>query len=171
MLRFLDRMLQVEINIGIVLMIRLGDFLILPFVEFDLEYLLSDQISFKIKAPQIRIIMYQLLSALYYLHSAELVHRDIKPTSILLGNCHHIITSSNSFWTDSDCNVKLGSLNTARSLYSQPFTKVPMSRYSPPENAYLSETTTKPANYWKAADIWSLGMLHFVLNSISYLIL
>jgi serine/threonine protein kinase len=75
-------------------MIVLGDFLILPFVEFDLEYLLSDQISFKIKAPQIRIIMYQLLSALYYLHSAELVHRDIKPTSVLLGNSHIIITSS-----------------------------------------------------------------------------
>lgn len=59
--------------------------MILPFVQYDLEYVLS-QNPFKLKINHVRFILYQVLSALMYLHSGEVVHRDIKPTSILLGN-------------------------------------------------------------------------------------
>lgn len=120
-----------------------SDFMVITFVELDLEYLLSDQMTIKLRSPQIRLIMHQILSALYYLHSGEIVHRNIQPTSILM---------------DESINVKLGGFGSARSLHSQPFNSSPQQsfRYSPPENAYLSETT-KLVDHWKAGDIWAAG--------------
>jgi len=83
----------------------------------------------------------QLLSALYYLHSAEVVHRDIRSINILL--------------EDSNCGTKLGGFKYARSLFAQPFNPIPVSPCTPPESIYMSES--KPTSYLKAGDIWSLG--------------
>ena len=46
-------------------------------------------------------VIYQLLKALYYMHSSELLHRDIKPSNLLL---------------NSDCHVKLCDFGLCRSL-------------------------------------------------------
>ena len=46
-------------------------------------------------------VIYQLLKALYYMHTAELLHRDIKPSNLLL---------------NSDCHVKLCDFGLCRSV-------------------------------------------------------
>lgn len=135
--------------------------MILPFVEYDLEYFLSDQRNIRITVPQIKWILYQIFSAIFFIHSGDigfyflipfffnnyfnikqnfyLVHRDIKPTSILL---------------DDNCNIKLASFGQARSLLSpNSFSAIPCSPYICPELLYKTENLS----YAKAGDMWSIG--------------
>mmetsp|Transcript_25273 Transcript_25273/g.35405 ORF Transcript_25273/g.35405 Transcript_25273/m.35405 type:complete len:668 (+) Transcript_25273:114-2117(+) len=134
-----------------------GDFIIFPFVEYDLEYILSDPFTRKqMDEGQIRSIVFQVLSALYFLHSANVVHRDVKPTSILLDEKGH---------------VKLGSLGSAISLLDETAPNTPISSYTPPENCYSNTATnsvsgsatvnmaSRPMDHWKAGDVWMLGMV------------
>eukprot|EP01114_Cavostelium_apophysatum_P014472 TRINITY_DN3769_c0_g1_i1.p1 TRINITY_DN3769_c0_g1~~TRINITY_DN3769_c0_g1_i1.p1 ORF type:complete len:775 (-),score=174.06 TRINITY_DN3769_c0_g1_i1:32-2356(-) len=126
-----------------------GDFLVIPFMPFDLEYVLSGQTTFKIKTNHVRFVLYQLLSAIFYLHSGEVVHRDIRPTSILL---------------DESYNIKLGSFGSALSslsLTSIP-TSVPIGRYSSPESC-LSDSfgSRRTSSEWKAGDMWSVGCVFY----------
>ncbi len=46
-------------------------------------------------------VIYQLLKSLYFLHTAELIHRDVKPSNMLL---------------NSDCHVKLCDFGLCRSV-------------------------------------------------------
>lgn len=43
--------------------------------------------------------MYQIISGLYYMHSADILHRDLKPNNIFI---------------NSNCHIKIGDLNLAR---------------------------------------------------------
>jgi len=117
-----------------------------PFVSMDLEYAAR---TMKLNPAQIKCIIYQLLVTVNYLHRQELVHRNIKPTTILMSD---------------DCNIKLCGFSRARStldekqldLYSpkQPY------NYTAPE-IIISEMDLEPleAINWKAADIWSVGCI------------
>lgn len=49
----------------------------------------------------IKTILYNLLCALYYLHSAQVLHRDLKPANVLV---------------DESCAVKLCDFGLARSI-------------------------------------------------------
>ena len=52
------------------------------FVDGDLYKLLEDGRT--LSEDKVRMVACQLLSALYYLHSDRILHRDIKPQNILL---------------------------------------------------------------------------------------
>ena len=51
-----------------------------------------------------RYILWQSLKALKYMHSAQLLHRDMKPSNLLL---------------NSECQVKIADFGLARSLEHQ----------------------------------------------------
>ena len=46
-------------------------------MEFDLRRLIQSQM--KITEQMIKFIMYQLLAAINFMHSADILHRDLKP--------------------------------------------------------------------------------------------
>lgn len=56
-------------------------------------------------------IIYQLLKSLYYMHTAELIHRDVKPSNLLL---------------NSDCHVKVCDFGLCRSLSEIATTAAPV---------------------------------------------
>ena len=121
----------------------------------DLEYVylvqelldadLHDVLERNGKLPEqiAKLLLYQLLRALKYIHSANVVHRDIKP--------------GNLFLNLDDLTLKVGDFGSARVLDSQynharHLTELITTRY------YRSpEVILNPGCYDYAVDIWSTG--------------
>lgn len=98
----------------------------------------------RVKENMARKFFYQAASGIDYLHSNNVIHRDLKPENLLL---------------DADCNIKIadfGFSNIIRpgKLFST-FCGSPI--YAPPE-IILEKRYSGPA-----VDIWSLGVILFVL--------
>lgn len=119
----------------------------MEFISHDLADLIGD-ISFSMKENQAKVIVYNILLSLKFLHTANVVHRDLKPGNILIS---------------SDCTVKLCDFGmartlppskldekkTRRSLSQECFTRF----YRPPEAIVCQK------NYDQKTDIWSFGCI------------
>ena len=57
--------------------------MVTEFAEGDLFQILEDDRSLSV--VQVRGVAAQLVSALFYLHSHRILHRDIKPQNVLIG--------------------------------------------------------------------------------------
>jgi serine/threonine protein kinase len=77
-----------------------GIFLIMEYVENDINKLLRDT-SVKLSEDHIITIAYNLLCSINFLHTAGVMHRDIKPGNILI---------------DDMCQVKLCDFGFARCI-------------------------------------------------------
>ncbi len=43
-------------------------------------------------------IIFQLLKSLYYMHTADLIHRDVKPSNVLLNSDCHVKVRHGKWW-------------------------------------------------------------------------
>ncbi|KAN0003294.1 hypothetical protein ACTFIZ_009458 [Dictyostelium cf. discoideum] len=142
-----------------------------PFVPKDLEFILAENSqnfgAFGKISPttltfsDIKYIVYQLISVVHYLHTQDLVHRDLKPTSILLFD---------------DYQIKLCSFGNANSVFTNFGNSITQPTYSNPSSySYLSpeyicsvldkENPSKLSKEidWKAFDMWSIGCIFLEL--------
>ncbi|XP_062845074.1 serine/threonine-protein kinase 36 isoform X2 [Trichomycterus rosablanca] len=114
------------------------------YAEGELFQILEDDGS--LPESQVRTIACQLVSALYYLHSHRILHRDMKPQNILLGK---------------GGVVKLCDFGFARAMSVS--TLVLTSIKGTP--LYMSPELVEEKPYDHTADLWSLGCILYELHT------
>ncbi|KAL6463797.1 hypothetical protein MHYP_G00281880 [Metynnis hypsauchen] len=114
------------------------------YAEGELFQILEDDGS--LPEGQVREIACQLVSALYYLHSNRILHRDMKPQNILLGK---------------GGVVKLCDFGFARAMSVS--TLVLTSIKGTP--LYMSPELVEEKPYDHTADLWSLGCILYELHT------
>lgn len=119
-------------------------YVVFEYMETDLHVVIRANILAEIHK---QYIIYQLLKTMKYLHSAEILHRDMKPSNLLL---------------NSDCTMKVADFGLARSILSlereqviRPvLTDYIATRWYRPPEILLGST-----RYTKAVDMWSVGCI------------
>ncbi|ESL07481.1 protein kinase [Trypanosoma rangeli SC58] len=119
-------------------------YLVFEYMETDLHVVIRANILEDIHK---QFIIYQLLKTLKYLHSAELLHRDMKPSNLLV---------------NSDCSMKVADFGLARSILSLEKEQVArpvltdyiMTRWYRPPEILLGST-----RYTKGVDMWAVGCI------------
>ncbi|KAH9525670.1 Serine/threonine-protein kinase 36 [Bulinus truncatus] len=112
------------------------------FAEGELFQILEDDAS--LPEEQVQVIAAQLVSALYYLHSHRILHRDMKPQNILLGK---------------GGVIKLCDFGFARGMSTN--TLVLTSIKGTP--LYMSPELVEEKPYDHTADLWALGCILYEL--------
>ncbi|XP_076610801.1 mitogen-activated protein kinase 15 [Chaetodon auriga] len=119
-------------------------YLIFEYMDTDLHAVIKK--GTLLKDIHKRYVMYQLLKAIKYLHSGSVIHRDQKPSNVLL---------------DTDCVVKLCDFGLARSL-----NQIQEDSGNPALTEYVAtrwyrapEILLGSTRYTKGVDMWSLGCI------------
>ncbi|XP_010871849.2 mitogen-activated protein kinase 15 [Esox lucius] len=119
-------------------------YLVFEYMDTDLHAVIKK--GNLLKEIHKRYVMYQLLKATKYLHSGNVIHRDQKPSNILL---------------DTDCFVKLCDFGLARSLY-----QIQEDSGNPALTEYVAtrwyrapEILLGSSRYTKGVDMWSIGCI------------
>jgi len=119
-------------------------YLIFEHMETDLHAVIRANI---LEDVHKQYIIYQLLKALKYMHSGEVLHRDMKPSNLLL---------------NSECLVKVADFGLARSIAS--FSKGDendeiMTDYVATRWYRAPEILLGSQKYTKGVDMWSIGCI------------
>ncbi|KAM6899558.1 mitogen-activated protein kinase 15 [Xenentodon cancila] len=119
-------------------------YLVFEYMDTDLHAVIKK--GSLLKDIHIRYVMYQLFKAIKYLHSGNVIHRDQKPSNVLL---------------DTDCIVKLCDFGLARSL-----NQIQEDSGNPALTEYVAtrwyrapEILLGSIRYTKGVDMWSLGCI------------
>merc|ERR1711990_514577 len=120
-------------------------YLVFEYMDTDLHAVIRANILEDIHK---QYIMYQLFRACKYLHAADIIHRDMKPSNILL---------------NSDCQMKVCDFGLARSIASL---ENPNTGPAPVLTDYVAtrwyrapEILLGSTKYTKGVDIWSFGCI------------
>jgi len=117
-------------------------YLVFEYMEINLHAVVRANILEEVHK---KYIVYQALKSLKYMHSGELLHRDMKPSNLLL---------------NSDCHVKLCDFGLARSIAdlddekSHVLTDYVATRWYRAPEILLGST-----RYTKGVDMWSIGCI------------
>lgn len=117
-------------------------YLVFEFMETDLHAVIRANILEEIHK---KYIVYQALKSLKFMHSADLLHRDMKPSNLLL---------------NSECHVKVCDFGLARSIAETDAkdTHV-MTDYVATRWYRAPEILLGSPNYTKGVDMWSIGCI------------
>lgn len=109
---------------------------------------------------QARSSMKQIFSAVQYLHSNDIIHRDLKPENILL------MEPDSNAGIEENSQVRITDFGLAKKTTQEglkTFCGTP--QYFAPEVLKRRSSVTGAGRYGKAADMWSLGVILFILLS------
>ena len=112
-------------------------YLVMEKMDSDLQKIIASKQEMSDEHYQ--FILYQILRALYFLHSANIIHRDFKPSNVLINE---------------DCTVKLCDFGMSRGITEENalLTEYVVTRYYRAPEVMLSSH-----HYSKKIDVWSVG--------------
>jgi mitogen-activated protein kinase 15 len=119
-------------------------YLVFEYMDTDLHAVIRAKI---LEDVHKQYIIYQLLRTLKYLHSAEILHRDMKPSNLLL---------------NSDCLMKVADFGLARSILSlstEQSAKPVLTDYIATRWYRAPEILLGSTKYTKGVDMWSVGCI------------
>jgi mitogen-activated protein kinase 15 len=119
-------------------------YLVFEYMETDLHAVIRANILEDIHK---QYIIYQLLKSLKYIHSADLLHRDMKPSNLLL---------------NSECHVKVADFGLARSigaLEQEQVANPVLTDYVATRWYRAPEILLGSTKYTKGVDMWSIGCI------------
>mmetsp|Transcript_47889 Transcript_47889/g.124191 ORF Transcript_47889/g.124191 Transcript_47889/m.124191 type:complete len:409 (+) Transcript_47889:129-1355(+) len=114
--------------------------------------LMETDLASILKSPQplsddhTQFFLYQVLRGLKYLHSAQVIHRDLKPRNLLVNQ---------------NCDLKICDYGLARVHYEDgtAFREGPLTEYICTRWYRAPEVLCSWTNYGKSIDIWSVGCI------------
>lgn len=118
-------------------------YLVFEYMEINLHAVIRAGILEEVHK---KYILYQIVKALKYMHSGDLLHRDMKPSNVLL---------------NSDCHVKLCDFGLARSVADIEDDKkeTVMTDYVATRWYRAPEILLGSTTYTKGVDMWSIGCI------------
>ena len=119
-------------------------YLVFEYMEINLHAVIRANILEEVHK---KYIIYQCIKAIHYMHSGELLHRDMKPSNVLL---------------NSDCAVKLCDFGLARSVADMDDEKANapvLTDYVATRWYRAPEILLGSTRYTKGVDMWSLGCI------------
>lgn len=118
-------------------------YLVFEYMEINLHAVIRANILEKVHK---KYILYQIIKSLRFLHSGELIHRDMKPSNVLL---------------NSDCHCKLIDFGLARSCANidKDGSNVALTDYVATRWYRSPEILLGSTRYTKAVDMWSIGCI------------
>ena len=117
-------------------------YLVFDYMETDLHAVIRANILEDIHK---QYIIYQTLKCLKYMHSADVLHWDLKPSNLLL---------------NAECHIKVADFGLARSIASTEDDTPPMlTDYVATRWYWAPEILLGSTKYTKGVDMWSLGCI------------
>ena len=123
-------------------------YIVLEYLEGGDLFVYLDKRDFKITEDQARSIAHQIALALQYLHSYGIAHRDIKLENIMMVDNSEVP------------QVKLADFGLSKMIGPNETTNDPFGTLS-----YVAPEVLLQKQYGKNVDIWSLGVIVYVLLS------
>merc|ERR1711972_670566 len=118
-------------------------YVISELMETDLASILKS--SQPLTDDHCQFFLYQILRGMKYVHSAQVIHRDLKPRNLLV---------------NANCDLKICDFGLARVSFSdKEFQTCPMTEYVCTRWYRAPEVLCSWIDYTKAIDIWSIGCI------------
>ena len=117
---------------------KIGDiYLVMEKMDSDLQKIIFSKQE--LSDDHYQFILYLILQAIYYLHSANIIHRDFKPSNVLINE---------------DCTIKLCDFGMSRNLKENDLT---LTEYVVTRYYRAPEIMLSSHHYSKKIDVWSVG--------------